>query len=125
MTDDPESSDLTPSERPAPILDYRRPIPPAPRIRRPRRTVPPPLGIGFTCAAGCVAVAWMALDVTGLFVPHMASYLALGMTITGFGFTAFSGRPRLAGAGILIAVGLWFLLLGACAGIGFVRPLVF
>ena len=110
---------------PTPVLEYQRSIGMEKRALPPRRTIPPPFGIGFSCAAGFLTIAWLTLEATstGRFVSHLALYVAFGVFASGVGY-ALSKRRRLVGAGILTAVGVWLLLLSACATMGLMRPWV-
>lgn len=96
------------------------------RPRPPRRTIPKKLGVAFFATAMPLCIFWLSLELGNVFLPHAAIYVVAIVATIGIAMSFFE-RLRLAAAGVLIAVALWFLLLGGCyLGTGFgVRPLAF
>lgn len=115
--DNPEKSSRPPPE----VLNYQRGQDDLVRLPRPRKQIPRPTAIGFAATSVALATAWIMLDSTGQFVPHVALFAAGAVALVGFSLAIWPAT-RLAGAGVLVALGTWLLLLGACSRIGFVRP---
>lgn len=104
------------------VLDYRRPADLERHTRPPRRHLPPKFAFGFLAAVGILCFCWPL--VSEMPVRHLVLFIAVGLVSIGLVLLSIDAM-RLAGAGILCAVALWLLLVGACSGIGFVRPGLF
>jgi hypothetical protein len=102
-----------------PVLDYRGKVDAERFPRAPRRHLPPKFGFGFLGTVGMLCVSWPFVAERS--IHHVVLFIAVGIAAIGL-VMLLLGKSRLAGAGVLCAVVLWFLLVGSCSGIGFVKP---
>jgi hypothetical protein len=117
---DPPNS-ATPPPAPGPVLEYRTPVPFSRVYRPPRKSLPTPFCVGFGSACLAIIVAWGILY--WLSVHHCAWIIFGAVSVIGAALCAFK-KIRLAGIAVIVAVDVWFLMIGFCFAIGACAPFV-
>ena len=113
--DDPPNPPPQSLPDPSPVLNYLSPDPFAGIHRPPRKPLPTPFCVGFGAASIGILFVWAPLSAYS--VHHSVLYIVL---VTGMiGGTFAANKPyRLAGLAVLLALGIWFLMIGGCYAIG-------
>ena len=123
MSDESNGSPAQPEPQPTalaprPVLDYRgvemdRSSLPAP----PRKPLPVPFCIGFFASAMILACGGLATVPEWRHQARQALALVLAVAVAGAALAAWP-RTRTYATGFFLALGIWLLLFGVCAGLG-------